>query len=316
MKPHPRASDRAGWCSVTLGYAGVAALFLGLVSAQASAETRTFEKRLPAVEGGSLIVRSDVGAVRVTGGASGEVTVLATVEGSKAAVEQFEFNARSEGDRIEVTGRTGNRGWSLWRSNDLKVVYTIRVPDRFRLEVNTSGGDVTVRNLAGDVRARTSGGNIGFRDVAGPAEANTSGGDIEIDRSSGPVRARTSGGDIVLTDVAGAAEARTSGGDIRALGIQGEVVTRTSGGSIEVGVAGAHQGVSAETSGGNIDVRVAQDARADVDARTSGGSVRVNLPVTSETEAKHDRFRGQINGGGAAIRVRTSGGSIRIRAAS
>lgn len=313
MNSHNRASDRAGWHAKNLACAGVVAAFLGLLSAQISAATRTFEKRFPAVEGGSLIVRSDVGAVRVMGGASGEVTVLAAVEGSKAGIEQFEFNARSEGDRIEVTGRAGHRGWSLWRSDDIEVVYTIRVPDRFRLEVNTSGGDVTVRNVAGDVRARTSGGHIGFRDVAGPGEADTSGGDIEIDRSRGPVRARTSGGDIILTDVAGDAEARTSGGDIRAIGIQGEMVTRTSGGSIEVGIAGEHHGVSAETSGGNIDVRVAQGVRADVDARTSGGSVRVNLPVTAETEAKHHLFRGQINGGGPAIRVRTSGGSIRIR---
>jgi len=295
----------------------VAATLSGLLLplTTAWAETRTFEKRFPAVSGGTLVVRSDFGAVRVSGGANGEVTVVATVEGARADVEEFEFNASEQDGRIEVTGRSGKRGWSFWRSSELEVTYTIRVPDRFRLELNTAGDDVTVRSVDGEVQARTSGGNIGLRDVGGPSQADTSGGDIEIDRAAGSVRARTSGGDITLTAVAGDAEARTSGGDIRATGVRGEVVTRTSGGSIDIGIVGNYKGVTAETSGGSIAVSVDPGIGADVDAKTSGGSVRVHAPGTSGIEAREHHFRGQINGGGPGIRARTSGGSIRISTA-
>ncbi len=295
-------------------------LLLGLVLAAllparaALAETRSFQKTFPAGVASALVVRSDTGEIRVTGGAA-EVSIQATIDGSRAEVERFEIEAVERNGRIEVSGKSGRSGWSLWRSGSLQVTYIIQVPDNFRLELNTAGGDVLVRRVGGEVTARTSGGNIGFRDVGGSATASTSGGDIDIERVAGSIRARTSGGDILLSGATSDVEARTSGGDVRVTRVQGEVVAWTSGGNIAVGIEGDHKGIDAQTSGGSIELLMARTARADIDASTSGGSVRVNLPVTQEVELDDNEFRGQINGGGPAIRARTSGGSIRIRAA-
>lgn len=305
MTARPRARD------VLL----VGVLLAALLPIRAAlAETRSFQKTFPATAASTLVVRSDVGAIRVTGGAA-EVSIQATVEGSKAEVERFEIEAVAKEGRIEVTGSAGRKGWSLWNSGSLQVTYVIQVPDTYRLELNTAGGDVLVRRVGSEVNARTSGGNIGFRDVGGSAVASTSGGHIHIERVAGSINARTSGGDILLSGATSGVEARTSGGDVRVTQVQGEVVARTSGGDIAVALDGEHKGINAQTSGGSIELLMARTARADIDASTSGGSVRVNLPVTQEVELDDNEFRGQINGGGPTIRARTSGGSIRIKAA-
>jgi hypothetical protein len=278
-------------------------LFLAaLLPAQAVlAETRSFQKSFPAAAATVLVVRSDVGEIRVTGGAT-EVSVQATIDGSRAEVERFEIEAVERNGRIEDSG-------------SLQVTYVIQVPDNVRLELNTAGSNVLVRRVAGEVTAKTSGGNIGFRDVGGSATASTSGGHIHIERVAGSIHARTSGGDILLSGATSGVEARTSGGDVSVDHVQGEVVARTSGGDITVGLEGEHKGIDVQTSGGSIELRLATTARADVDASTSGGSVRVNLPVTQEFDLDDNEFRGRINGGGPPIRARTSGGSIRISAA-
>lgn len=285
-----------------------------LPAGAALAETRAFQQRFPADVASTLIVRSDVGEIRVTGGAA-EILIQATIDGSKSEVERFEIQAVAREGRIEVTGTAGRKGWSLWNSGSLQVTYVIQVPDNVRLELNTAGSNVLVRRVAGEVTAKTSGGNIGFRDVGGSATASTSGGHIHIERVAGSIHARTSGGDILLSGATSGVEARTSGGDVSVDHVQGEVVARTSGGDITVGLEGEHKGIDVQTSGGSIELLLATTARADVDASTSGGSVRVNLPVTQEFELDDNEFRGRINGGGPPIRARTSGGSIRISAA-
>lgn len=278
------------------------------------AETRSFQKKFPVTAGGELTIETELGDIHVVGAAVNEVSVAAQIDGSPSAVKKFSIEAKAANGGVKVTGKAGSQGFWHFGPRNLQVTYTVEVPEGFRVELGTSGGDIQVRNVRGRLNASTSGGDVDLHDIGGPATASTSGGDIEVVNAAGNLRARTSGGDIELSNVVGDAEVRTSGGDIRIRSVDGAVNAKTSGGDIEIGIAREHHGTDAETSGGDIEIVMASDARADVDASTSGGAVRISLPHTAQESTDKDEFRGQINGGGPEVRARTSGGSIRIRA--
>lgn len=117
-----------------------------------------------------------------------------------------------------------------------------------RLE--TQGGHITVRNVAGELRATTAGGHITAANVEGDAilhsggghiragvvggvaQLDTGGGNISIQRAGGSLSATTTGGQVELGEAAGAIRARTGGGVIRVLRVAGPTTLETGGGSI------------------------------------------------------------------------------------
>ena len=66
-------------------------------------------------------------------------------------------------NEVEVTGKTS--GWlGFLSSGDVRV--HARVPERFDIDLHTSGGHIDVQELEGDVRAQTSGGQIDVQQVS------------------------------------------------------------------------------------------------------------------------------------------------------
>lgn len=232
---------------------------------------------------------------------------------------------------VTVRGRKKGRSWTPWNW-DRQPRFRLNVPYQQGLELRTSGGDITIDRLQGDVVARTSGGDVRIGDVDGHVDGKTSGGDvrigsaqdtvaktsgggIRIGAAQGDVSATTSGGNIQTDRVAGDMVAKTSGGSIRIRGAHGAVQANTSGGSIEAEFV-AQPGAPSElrTSGGSVTVYLPEDIALDVDARTSGGSVSTDFPVTVDGElGTRNKLQTAINGGGPTMALRTSGGSIRLR---
>jgi DUF4097 and DUF4098 domain-containing protein YvlB len=291
----------------------VCALVLPL-SAGVAAE-RKFEKQLPATSGGTLRLTTDVGSVKVMGTDEAAVSVVALMKGKEKDIDAFAISVEPSGDGVEVTGRAnGKRGW-FWNSTELDVEFTIRVPHSYRIELHTSGGDLAVSSVKGELRAETSGGDISAKGVEGAIKVETSGGDIHIEQVTGDLKAETSGGDIVVGDVKGNADVGTSGGDVKLGKVSGRVRAETSGGDIHVVTSATGNGVEAETSGGDIEITVPKGIGATIDASTTGGDVVTDLPVSVSGRVSEGSLRGTVNGGGVTIRARTSGGEIRIKAA-
>jgi hypothetical protein len=57
-------------------------------------------------------------------------------------------------------------------------------------------------------------------------------------------------------------------------------------------------------------------AKVSIDASASGGSVNSDVPVTIQGKIESHSLRGDMNGGGAVLRLRSSGGGVRITGAS
>ena len=132
-----------------------------------------------------------------------------------------------------------------------------------------------------------------------------------------PCAPNTSGGGITITDVGGDLQASTSGGSVDIRGAGGRVEASSSGGGVTVRFApGNSRGGVVSSSGGSVRTEIDPGAKVSIDASASGGSVSSDLPVTIQGKLENDSLRGEMNGGGALLRLRSSGGGVRIAGAS
>lgn len=265
----------------------------------------TIEKSFNVGSGGMLVMRNVQGDVTVNSWSNNSVQIkeeirldVITRDEAEKIVERSEGSYSQSGNTIRIDSRSGRR--------NEQHRYYISVPQKFNLDINTSGGDITVDNLDGELDLNTSGGDIQLSKIKGKIDFRTSGGDIDLRNIDAPMRGRTSGGDIDLADLKGIANVRTSGGSIRLTRAANEVIISTSGGDIDIeDVAGD---VEASTSGGSIE---AIACKGKVQLRTSGGDLRLKDmagPVIASTSG------GDIDGSGFddALEVRTSGGDIKL----
>jgi len=315
-----------------------ALVLLAVSAAQASIDSN-IRKNFNVAEGGTLIIDTDLGDIRVDPGAGGvsiEVVRRAKTSSQSKAndlFKQFELSFAQEGNNVRVTGKYDHPfRWFDFFGNDLDVKFVVTVPSRYNLQLGTSGGDIHVGDLNGEVRAKTSGGDLDLAHIAGVVEVHTSGGDVKIAGARSGVTLSTSGGDVSVGDAAANVSARTSGGDIEIKRVAGNLAAHTSGGSIDIGEA--HGTIDASTSGGSIRAHMAQrpggdstlktsgggitltvapSVAIDLDAHTSGGDIETDVPVTLLGKQSESTLNGKLNGGGPRVVLRTSGGDIRLR---
>jgi DUF4097 and DUF4098 domain-containing protein YvlB len=184
--------------------------------------------------------------------------------------------------------------------------FTVTLPKRFNVRIETSGGDIFLTQLEGEVEMKTSGGDIHISETSGRVRVSTSGGDMIFSQVSGEIDANTSGGDIDLRKIFGRGRFNTSGGDIALDEASNEVSLNTSGGDIQVKRAQAD--LSANTSGGDIAI---SDCIGKCSVNTSGGNIsleRMKGNVSARTSG------GDIVGADfeEPVSVSTSGGEIRL----
>jgi hypothetical protein len=276
-------------------------LLIGGLAVMAETEER-LDKRFNAEPGGKLVVDVDFGSVEVTTSQSREVKVdvfRKVKRGGKADEEAFlkdrPVNFSQDGKTITIQSRAPAR--NSWRgSQRTEGKYIISVPAEFNAQIKTSGGNITITDLRGEVKAKTSGGSLKFTGVRGPLEANTSGGDIRAADCDGPLALNTSGGNINIDNAKARIDASTSGGNVSAQ-LAGPLSDE----------------VTLKTSGGNVTLRVPDKSAFDLDASTSGGNVSSDLPVQIDGKPKRTHLKGPVNGGGKSVVLRTSGGDVHVK---
>lgn len=131
------------------------------------------------------------------------------------------------------------------------------------------------------------------------------------------VSLKTSNGRISIDGGTGALELRSTNGPLEIRGAAGPVTASTSNGPISASLAAVGASpVSLETTNGRIDLAVPGDARATLDASCTNGRIDVSGLTLESSEQSRRHVVGRLNGGGAAVSVRTTNGGIRVRAAS
>ena len=310
------------------------AVGLAFLATPAWADFKT-ERRLALEAGGTFTLNADIGTVTLTGDSTSGATVTVTSRRDDFnELFDLRFDETPGGVTVTIQRRNGSwlKGfWGDWSGYDTQIV--VHVPSKTSASVRTSGGSIDATRLSGRLAVRTSGGSLRAEQIDGAVEGTTSGGSIRMRDVSGDTIARTSGGSIDIAGVRGSLVATTSGGGINIDTVSGELRASTSGGGVEVRGAGGR--VEAHTSGGPVTVRFAAGNKSGgelttsgggvrtevdpavaltIDASSSGGNVQADLPVTVQGTTRNSSLRGDINGGGALLRLRSSGGGVRISA--
>lgn len=318
-----------GWMLATVG-----------VLAAESERQDTLQQVFPVAAGGRLVVKADMGSVRVRGENTAEarLEVRRKVEGgsearAKELLAEHEVIWKVEDGVVTLESRVGKEGRRGWRGPRLQVEIEAVVPQVFAVDVQTAGGSVSASQLQGKVSLKTAGGSVAMEEIKGDIQGRTAGGSIRGRQLEGEAVFSTAGGGIDVDGMTGVRlQAETSGGSIRLKGISVPVMARTAGGGIEVATqatpveastAGGSiqvdlevppkEGLRLKTAAGSITLRVPKESAFDLDAATSAGGVRSDLPVAVREAEGRSSLKGPVNGGGPVVHVRTSGGSIQIR---
>ena len=224
----------------------------------------------------------------------------------------------------------------------------ISVEDVFGdFDAYTAGGHIRAGNIAGNAKLRTGGGHIRAGKIQGIAQLETEGGNITVGEAGALVTVHTGGGQIDFGEVHGSVHAQNGGGGIRMMYVAGPLEVVTSGGSICL--TRVTNTVRAATGDGTITAWIApdsQDPRQTVrlpgpsQLASETGDIVLYLPrnIAATIDATVDRgganriesdpslllklrprpdgtvrAMGNLNGGGAVLKLHTASGKIRLQ---
>ena len=287
-------------------------LFIVPCSSFAGNDKLLHEKTFPTPKDQLLKVEVPGADVLVSGWDKEEVNIK--TYGDRKAEEKFDFSYEktSYGVLIKIKKRGGFLSSMFnWHSYSLKL--EIKVPKKYNTDLNTSGGDINLTEISGDLKANTSGGEIKVIASSGKLGSSTSGGDIYVDNFYGPMKVSTSGGDVTVKNITGDVNASTSGGNMKLSVKNGKVSAGTTGGDVKMSYDGENKGINLSSTGGDIELVLPSDFKARVYLSTTGGDVMCDFPTSKTYKIKSSRFDAELNGGGPDVKCTTTGGDVTIK---
>jgi hypothetical protein len=266
--------------------------------------------------GGSLTLQTSGGNLQVTGSSSDQVIVEMFVRRNgrnilpaDSDLRNFAITIEQRGSQILAKAERDSRNSNILTSTNESISFVVSVPNRYNVDMSTSGGTITLSDVAGELKGRTSGGSINLSDLTGTIEMRTSGGNISFQNLTGDVTTSTSGGNIRANNSQGNIRLSTSGGSIRLDDVGGAVNASTSGGNVNAKLTEITGPISLRTSGGGITADLPGSEGLTMNVRGS----RVRMPLINfNGESKTNEIIGTINGGGHPVEIRTSGGNVTI----
>ncbi len=231
----------------------------------------TIEQQFEVNLGGKLRIETALGAIKINTHPQATIELRVLIDNDEE--NQFSYSHELNDGNLTLIGElNGKYRWA----RGPKVEFHLTIPKQYNVDLNTSGGSLTIQELTGDLQAHTSGGSISIGNITG---------------------------DVFL---------RTSGGSIRSETISGNLNAHTSGGSINVTLdKQITENAKLTTSGGSITAYLIPNIKLDIYASTSGGRVKSDFLI--DGKVKKMSVRGLINGGGPKLTLKTSGGSIKIK---
>jgi hypothetical protein len=224
-----------------------------------------------------LHVKASAGNVAIRAGDAGEIRASLQSESSKTDRPTVLVTSHQNGDRAEIEIRVSDQP----KSGGLHAPrLEIQVPPEAVVDVRTDDGHIQALGLKGETRLATKNGGIEGLQLEGSLEATTRDGKIRFSGRFYRLALHTHDGSIE--------------GELRA-------------GSCMLG------SWTIETGRGHIRLGLPQDFGADLDAQSDDGDVKVEAFLFEVTGFQStSEAHGKINGGGQALRIRSSEGTIHI----
>lgn len=274
---------------------------------------QTIKKDFNIRMGNKLVLDLETGGgVYISGWDKEKVAVKVHISGVDEDDYDLDFDAGSSS--IKISSDYSSR----WGRHDGDFEFDIKVPERFDIEIESSGGGVHIADVEGEISGSTAGGSLDFTNLSGDIEFRTMGGEIRVTEVKGRLRLETMGGGITITDSEVDGKVSTMGGNILMEHVKGNLKGSTMGGNVicrdvsgrsdrsksstgdevhistmggDIHLDDAPQGANLGTRGGDITVR---SAGKFVKAKTFGGNIEI------------DEIDGWVN-------ARTLGGDVTVK---
>lgn len=256
---------------------------------------REWTETLAVEDATSLAVRGEVGdvAVRTEEREDVRVDVVEQASSVTADLENLDLSVeRADGRLTLATRYDGGGGLFEGRpSMDLDLA----IPASLAVEsVETTVGDVTVRDTTGDLDADATTGDHSIRNVDGDVAASTTTGDVTVEQAAGAVTAETNTGDVTVRDV-------------EALG---DVESNT--GEVAVDVPAIGDDATIETNTGDVDAALGDDLDATLRLRSDTGDVDLDGVTLDDARTSDERVTGVVGDGGPTLTIETNTGDVTV----
>jgi hypothetical protein len=234
------------------------------------------------IDGGamrSLKASVEHAPVAVTGGNPGGYSI----EACKAATSPADLDAirvTLEGGELRSTGPESRR-WT--------VTYRIRVPHNADIDLSTSHGPLSVKDVDGTVVLRSSNGPLSLSNVSGKVDAETTNGPVSLNGGSGDVKVQSKNGPLSI-DLDGAS---WKGGTLDASSKNGPLTVKVP--------RGYASGVSIESNG-----------RGPISCRAEGCARFQEIRGRSWDDDLEPRTI-ELGSGPAAVHISTMNGPITVK---
>jgi DUF4097 and DUF4098 domain-containing protein YvlB len=272
----------------------------------------------PGGELGVEVGDADV-TLRSIEGSGVRVEVWLEADDMDHAAERFEkmnVSVSADGDRVVVETdeerRIWNWSWGDWGDFSIDVMVTL--PEEFDLDLSTGDGDVSVERVRGDVDISTGDGDIMIEAAGGGSlDVSTGDGDVWLGTlAATDVDLSTGDGDVLIEAVTtdGGVDVSTGDGDVVVRALSGPLSGSTGDGDLTIAIVDFAE-TSLTTGDGDVTIRAPADLRATLDL--SGGDVSFGRQsVEFRGTIDDDVARGDLNGGGPRLYVRTGDGEITV----
>lgn len=186
------------------------------------------------------------------------------------------------------------------------------------LKVSRRSGDVTVREVKGDLTARSYNGDVIVDNVGGLVDVAASNGDLRVHNAGGDVRANSATGDIEVRCAKGRAEVSSASGGISLIGVGGDVDASTASADVVfIGTMKAGGNYRLKSLSGDVSMTVQSDAPGFTATLTTySGSIETDFPLKVESPVQggpiNRRITGAYGNGQAKLALDSFSGIVKI----
>jgi hypothetical protein len=304
---------------------GIAANFSLLEAADYKPATRGQpEKKFVVQPGGLLIFDADLGHGEVVSGDYESVRVefqsyfkVETAEEVEKLYDKIAIEMSQTGNTVKVTLRFAGDGTPAERDK-IRVNFKVHMPRKFNLDLRT-GGSAKVGDIDGTAKVSALGGSLTIANVTGSLAAASKGGsltigDVGTDKAGADLEARCEGGSTTIGHVSGRVVATTEGGSVWIKEAAAGIDANVTGGSITAYLPKTPlSDCKITTHGGGIDLQLAPTVAVTIDAACTAGTVMSDFKIAvKKGGSNRNDLKGDMNGGGPLLVLRTTGGSIHL----
>jgi len=281
------------------------AAFLVCASCSALAQSSEYDWQRTYSVGGSPSLSIETGDSNLDIHSCGDCQEVRIRVHSSRKLSEFVLEEHQDQSHVSFSlHERSHVGFSVrWHKVGDNPQVSVETPASLNLDAKTADGNLSVRNLAGNLQMHSGDGSVMLEDLRGDLHLTASDGNINIHNATGTL------------------EARASDGHMKVDGQFSAVHLHTSDGNLELSLAAGSRLTAAsriESSDGRVTVRVPQTLAADLDVSTSDGHVDCALPLTLDNYnsggSSHHHLTGHLNGGGVPLSIHTSDGNVSITA--